>query len=597
MSDRLVFNPDTQKAMRLQDNKWVDTPVVVNPQNGEVRAWDGQSYSTVVKGDTANAGGEAVRKAEMFARGATDTAFDYLTALPRLAERGLDALGLPKTGIRLDPREAYKQFGSAISKPVQNILELGGADLGPAGLTKGDQVAARAGGGVVDAAAFMLPAATLAKAAKTGTTTQRVASQLAAQPVVQGSAGAVAGGTAEATDSELLGLAAGLATPSGIKGVQKLISPSPPNRSSQRMIDLAKKENIPLTPAQMTDNKSLGYFESLLEGIPSTGGRQAKAIDQTSSAFNTAILRKAGIKASDASDDVMRKAGDDFGKEFDQLEKVTTLRADQEYVDGLQRISREYLDYLPSQRKGNFEKLVNDAMAIASPAEGVTMRVKGETYQKFVSKLRKLSRGAKSDPDYKAAIDDLIDHIDETAFRSADTQALKNAWKNLRNRYRTYKIIEDAMSSANASDGNIAPTAFYNAVKRAQGKSRMVSGQGPLEELARLGTSKIRPSLPNSGTAQRNMMARFIGGPGAQGAVGAGGGMALGFDPITSAAVSLGLPRMVQEMYLSPIGRRYLANQAVTNKATMNPALATAITAAQGRDVPEELRGLLGVTE
>jgi hypothetical protein len=54
---------------------------------------------------------------------------------------------------------------------------------------------------------------------------------------------------------------------------------------------------------------------------------------------------------------------------------------------------------------------------------------------------------------------------------------------------------------------------------------------------------------------------------------------------------------MVQEMYLSPIGRRYLANQAVTNKATMNPALATAITAAQGRDVPEELRGLLGVTE
>ena len=69
MSDRLVFNPDTQKAMRLQDNKWVDTPVVVNPQNGEVRAWDGTNYTTVVKGDTANPVGQVVRKAEMVARG------------------------------------------------------------------------------------------------------------------------------------------------------------------------------------------------------------------------------------------------------------------------------------------------------------------------------------------------------------------------------------------------------------------------------------------------------------------------------------------------------------------------------------------------
>ena len=592
MSDRLVFNPDTQKAMRLQGNKWVDTPVVVNPQNGEVRAWDGTNYTTVVKGDTANPVGQVVRKAEMVARGMTDNAFDYAEALPKLAERGLDALGLPKTGIRINPREAYRKIGAMLSNPFQAALEMAGVDLGPESTTKGDQIAYEGGRGMTDALAFMLPAATAAKVAKGGTTTQKVASQLAAQPVTQTAAGLAAGTVGEATDNELLGLGAGLLTPSLGRVTQKVISPVPLQGRQKELADAAQAEGIPLTPAKMTDNQGFEYFETLLEGIPSTGGRQAREIAKTQSGFNRAVLRRAGINSDIATPEVMRKAGDDFGRRFEMLEAKTTFKPDDQFMDGLIAVRDNYARYIPSTRKESFDNLLTDATNLMDFTQDT-----GKAYQKFASTLRRLSRGAAKDGEYQDALNDLVEVVDETAFRSAGSEALKKSWQKLRREYRAYKIIEDSMAKTtkSAAEGDISPTAFAGAVKRAQSKRQFVSGDGPLEGLARVGTSRVRSSVPNSGTAQRNVIAGLMtGGQAGQGMLGAGGAYMAGADPVTGGILGLALPRAVQELYLSGPGRRYLTNQLAANRSRMTPALAAAITTAQGRELGDDM-GLLGM--
>ena len=78
------------------------------------------------------------------------------------------------------------------------------------------------------------------------------------------------------------------------------------------------------------------------------------------------------------------------------------------------------------------------------------------------------------------------------------------------------------------------------------------------------------------------------------GPAGAGGAAMAGADPFLGAAVSLGLPRAVQELYLSGPGRRYLTNQLAANRSRMTPALAAAITTAQGRELGDDM-GLLGM--
>ena len=200
------------------------------------------------------------------------------------------------------------------------------------------------------------------------------------------------------------------------------------------------------------------------------------------------------------------------------------------------------------------------------------------------------------DPEYQDALDDLIEVVDETAFRSAGSEALKKSWQKLRREYRAYKIIEDSMAKTtkSAAEGDISPTAFASAVKRAQSKRQFVSGDGPLEGLARVGTSRVRSSVPNSGTAQRNVIAQMMTGQTGQGLAGAGGAAMAGADPFLGAAVSLGLPRAVQELYLSGPGRRYLTNQLAANRSRMTPALAAAITTAQGRELGDDM-GLLGM--
>ena len=592
----LRYNPTTQQAVlwNPETRKFEDTPVRKNPATGEIVAYDGSRFVTVVQPRTPTPAADYIRKAEMAAQGFTDRALDYVEGIPKLAEAGMKALGIPETGIRVDPRAAFDKFGRAISAPVQSALEkVGGMDFGGQYQTPGDKIARRTGAGAADALGIALPAGQLARTTQAlsrtlaPSLTNRVATSVAAQPVVQAASGAAAGAAAEATDNELVGLGVGLLTPSAVGGIQKLVTPSPfagatrPGR--QELIDAARREQIPLTPADETGSRGMQVFEQAVGVMPWAGKRMSGVIEDKLKAFNRAVLSRAGIDADYATPGVLKDAGEKLGREFDDLELQTTALPDMQFVDDITSVFSRYQPYMESQVKGSFKALYDDIQSLVRPGSSVSDEITGAEYQKIASTIRRMERGGGGDPNYKEAISGLRQALDDLAYRSSPGDELKAAWQDLRKRNAIYNVLLKTMANTGdaAAQGMISPTALANALKSARGAKAFATADDDMMELQRLGRVFARPNMADPTTAERLLTQRLLTG-GAAGS--AGTATAVGaVEPVTAAA-ALALPRVATEAYLSPIGKKYLTNNLISNPAKQSLGLAGNIVGSRLRD-------------
>jgi hypothetical protein len=163
-----------------------------------------------------------------------------------------------------------------------------------------------------------------------------------------------------------------------------------------------------------------------------------------------------------------------------------------------------------------------------------------------------------NDPEFSQAIRSMRDALDEGMTRSING-ADAVAWNVARQQWGNLKTLERAASGAgeSAATGLISPQQLRVAASSGAGnRGAYARGQGDFAELARAG-NVIMDRLPNSGTAQRNLLTGQIGGGSAAAVMG---------DPLTAAIISLGPGALGRALWAGPV-QRFLAGETISPMA------------------------------
>lgn len=366
------------------------------------------------------------------------------------------------------------------------------------------------GDGVGNALSVMVPAAAVANTARAGTVTQGVANALRTQPVMQTVAAAAGGGVGEATDSPALGLATGLAVPLASVAARRLATPvtNALAPQEQRLVAAAGREGIPLTAAQRTGSPGLKMIESTMAKMPGSAGQMQEVRQTQREAFNSSVLRRAGVTATDASPDTIERAFVNAGQTFDDLARRTTLNADRQFVNDVLAVDHDYGQRLPTDVAPVFRSYMRDLLPMMSASvQGQNPQIAGEVYARIRSGIGARIRAASGRPDLQEALGGLQTALDDAVQRSA-SGPLRQEWQEARREYQALMTVDKAMQGGTQADraaGNIPFGSLKQSARQAdpRGFSR---GRGQLNELARVGDF-ISDKVPDSGTATRQAIA------------------------------------------------------------------------------------------
>ncbi len=616
MAAKVAFNAEENKAYILnpENQKWEETRAYELP-DGSIQAFDGSEYIEL-KASPMTLGEKVVRKTEMGARGFTDRALDTVTAIPELMEKGMKAIGIPETGIRVDPKAAYQSFAQTVSNPINKLLDTAGVDLGSDRLSEGDKIAYAGGQGAADAATFFVPAAAAAKAAqaaKSGLTTRelallagnstnknmtanaarlrqaanpqgsagrRIVNTLADQKAMQTAAGITGGSVTEATDNPYAGLAASMAVPFATSAAFKIPTPNKLEGGRKKLVEDAKKFNIPLSAADQSGNKGLQNLEASLDQalVPRAGA--FKKTQQK--AFNKAAMLQAGIKADNALPSTIKSAVKSLGEEFDELVPKTMGKIDDDVVEQFAKIEADFFGTIESNQAPILKKVLKDLSDFIG--EDV---IDGQKWKEVGTAIREIRRSASSDR-LKNGLGKIQEQWDEVVYRNAKGN-LKKQWKDVRSRYRNLMTIEKSMQNPTPrqiEDGDVIPSKLLSAVQSQDKKEVTRKATQELTKLSRVGKGLLTPP-PDSGTAGRMGAQRLI-------YPLAGGGLmyGAGADPAQvagTAAATLAIPSVIKGLYSNPVTQAYLKNQvAPSSPARASGGLLSSIAGANTNRLLEE---------
>jgi hypothetical protein len=572
-------------------NAAVAPPIAgAGPDGGDLQ-WNEQGYPQqgTAQREPVSTGNRILRGLNAVGEGFSDSIYGLASALPELSASASRAVGLPapESGYYdKGLKDAAVSTGRVVTEPLSEAV----GDIGKYSAT--DRGLRAAGRGAGDAASFILPAAAVAKAAKTGSTLSNVGKVLQSQPATQLIAGGGGGVVGQGTDSPTAGIAASMITPFATSAARRLITPIRPtlSRETQRLVEEAEKIGIKLTAGQKTGSRPLQTAESSFQQMPLTAGAQRAVYDQQTTAYNRAVLEKAGIQADNAAPEVISGGFKTLGARFDDLVKKTTIYVDRQFVKDIEDVVVENARKMGADDAKILTAWADDAKKLAAalddPANSKVL-IEGDVYRKTATGLREAARSAKGD--LKTNLLVLINKLDDAVERSMGKE-MRLDWRDVRNKYRNLLIIDKAVSGgtqATRNSGDI-PFGAFTAAVRGSDKGGFGRGRGDLNTLARIGDF-LADKIPNSGTPERTRMINMLRGSGiGTGGVTAGGGMAAGLDPQTAAMIGLGvagtqtaLPKMIQALMNSKAGQSYLTNTLAGGKGPTMELLAK-ILAAQG---------------
>jgi len=495
------------------------------------------------------------------AAGVNDRLADVLGAPVDLAGKGLRAIGVPV------PEDAFGGSASIRS----GIRSLTGEAPKPQGAL--ERAAYGAGSGAVDAASVLVPAAGIARAARTGSVIGGAAQQAMALPSLQVGAAAAGGAVGQATDSPLAGVATALALPIGAAGAARLISPVTNTLSPARaaLVAAAEREGIPLSAGQATGSRVLQNMEGSFAQLPGTSGAEAAFAQTQQQAFNRAVLSRAGAVADNAGPDVLNRERVRIGGQIEDLANRNTMNFTSGVDADLRNIEGS-LRFLTPEVGGPIRARIEQIRGMMTPNQiptgsvttpnSVIGTVPGYSYRQLDSELGRNIRST-SNGDLRAALSDIRGRL-RTAMDDSISPADQAEWQQARREYANLMVAEKAVGGAGsgAAEGNISPLALRSAVNQSTGQG-YARGQGDLNELARIGQGVLR-APPDSGTAGRTQMNQLLTGGGFSAGGSAVGAMIGG--PIGAGVGAIGglaLPAIARAAYVNPLMQSYLRNQAV----------------------------------
>lgn len=515
------------------------------------------------------------------ASGMTEGAASFLS-LPNTVEMGLRSIG-PAIGNAMGGDFAYPEASVLpnVGESFLNFANNSGAMTEPSQDGAGRvvrRVGQEIGSNILPMAGTVSRGATVAQAlaqggAELGLTT---ASGLGA-----GVANEISPGNPLA---DMAGQGIGLLTGIGLmEGGRRLITPNPISPERMAVVDALQREGVDLTAGQATGSTRLKAMESEL------GGANAQNfMDTQGEQFTNAALNRIGVSAPRATPEVLDTAYRNIGSEFDRLASNASVPVDQPFMADLQNTLTSYNDLLERSAAPAVQRYVDEIFDHASNSPPGQPMLTGEQYQSLRSRLGADMRRTTS-PELANALGDIQSALDDSVERYLSVAAPDDipAWQDVRNQYRNFLVIEKAASGAgeNTALGLLSPAQLRSAASQ-QNRRGYVRGQGDFAELARNGVAAMTP-LPNSGTATRSAaQSLFSSAPAIAGTLmGGAAGAGNPFAAIAGGVAGAAVPGQVGKALLSPLGRRYLANQAVRPGAGYGEAGLNAVVralAAQG---------------
>lgn len=358
---------------------------------------------------------------------------------------------------------------------------------------------------------------------------------------------------------------------------RRVVTPLPANPERAALVNALRNEGIDVSAGQATGNRPLQWMESTLGDLPGSGGRAAELQTRQGEQFTAAALRRAGEDANRATPEVIDRAFNRIGADFDALAGRNTLHMDPQFVTDLVDTAREYHAMVPpAMRSPVVENIVRDIGQTQAQNNG---QIAGEAYQALRSRLDRAARNS-PDPQLRAALRGIRGSLDDAMERSiqATNPADAGAWQQARNQYRNLMVLEKAATGAGSAtaEGLISPSQLRNATVVAHGRRNYARGQGDFAELARAGEAVMKP-LPNSGTAPRMYMQHL--------ASALSGGAGASIAGLPGAIAGAAVPAAAGRGLMSDAVQAYLANQRLLPVAgnVRNRAIASALLARQGQ--------------
>lgn len=367
------------------------------------------------------------------------------------------------------------------------------------------------------------------------------------QPVASGESRAM--NTAVGTGAGIAGQAVGNTVARMIRPVRSTLP-----AEEARLAAEAARRNIPLTAGQATGSRPLQIAESVMENMPLTAGPQLAQKQTQQTAFNRAVGQTFGSAEDAITPEVMGQARQRIGQQFTDLASRNTLQADDALMTGLAQIDDNARRYLTPDVGRVVLNRIDDVMA---RIENGTMN--GRAYRNLDSELGKAARGA-SNGDLRNALGELRGTLRSAMDRSI-SEGDRSAWQGARQQYANLMTV--APVAAKNEAGDVSGKTLLSAANTANRNAKF-GAPSELAELGRIGRAFVADQVPNSGTAQRQLMQSLLTGGGGAG-VGAVGAAATGNDPLQGAGIGLGVtgagllaPRAIQMLMNSPAGQAYL---------------------------------------
>lgn len=357
------------------------------------------------------------------------------------------------------------------------------------------------------------------------------------------------------TDGDLASGALGGAAGNAVgAGLGRAIQPLRDNVGSavrQGYTNLLQKSGIDdLTLGQMTGGKGFETVDSVLANLPFTAGTARDTAEGQLKKFTKAAAAKAGIDADLLTPQVREAAEKGFSEKYKNLIKNEVINIDDDVLADVANIAANQIDKLPTNVKPVVQSYLRDIVQSGG-------QLTGDAYQQARSQLSSQAKSmSSSDPFTANVLRNIRNSLDNAAERSLP-DAKKGAWKEVNRQYGNYKTLQKAASrvSNDSLEGLISPSSLLSAVETAN-KGKSQAGYGDLYDLARAGRSVLTDTVPNSGTAQRQLVQQLLTG----GGIGAGT-YGLTQDPQTALAAGVGtiaLPKLAQTALNSNAGKQYL---------------------------------------
>ena len=530
--------------------------------------------------------------APSFGRSMGLNARDLIQGAAGLPGLAIDVMGLPSRAL-IKGYEAVTGKETALGKaPTFNqALDQTMTRAGlPVPVTEGEKLASALKQGIVGTLSGQGIGAGM-RAIKAAPT---VSNMLTSQPVLQ-TASAVPASTAAYYAGEAAGdspyaplaqIGAGMVggmTPSAAMAFGRRVATplrisNPPE--TQRLIGVAEKEGISLTPGTKSGSRPLQAAESVLSTLPFSSGPQRQVYAKTREQFNQAILKKAGINDKYVSPEVLDNAFTGIGTEFNDLVAQTPpLRVTPEFdakiktvfYDNIFKLSRR----LDANTKGIFEGYVEDFKNLYEKTKaGGSGVIDPQSYQDIATDLRATIRET-SDKTLKKNLGIMQNALDDLLEQNSSKQ-LKSQWSDARRRYRNLLIVDKAAGGGTGEtriSGDIPFAGFKQAVDAAD-QSGFARGRGEYNDLARVG-DLLTQKIPNSGTPERTFMQKVISNPLAAIGTALAGSTVVGTPYVLGGVAA---PYGLQKFINSPTGAKYILNQ---KYAGPNPAAYTKDQAAR----------------